>query len=261
MARLGGGGRPCSLSEALGSVRDVWSMAEHFLPSCCLPPAAGSQTPNGEAVGFETEAYAILDTLAYIRPDFYTLVRPRYICLSVKRVGIGEWFVTCCGPGPACTFWCAVLVFLPWFQNQPHLDQPGALMKGACASGASGGLQRAACRGEHGGEHGASAGDAVAVEGGCSAAVPLWAAHHTGTPRTAAVPCRPLEHIVPNPFVSPCGCPSSPTAGDWAGLWQCCDDPGGGEEGLPLRAAPLPHHDLPAPPEPVSQGQQHPAPW
>ena len=30
---------------------------------------------NGEAVGFETEAYAILDTLAYIRPDFYTLVR------------------------------------------------------------------------------------------------------------------------------------------------------------------------------------------
>ncbi|GAB4813262.1 hypothetical protein N2152v2_000308 [Parachlorella kessleri] len=36
--------------------------------------STGSQTMNGEAVGFETEAYAILDTLAYIRPDFYTLV-------------------------------------------------------------------------------------------------------------------------------------------------------------------------------------------
>lgn len=36
--------------------------------------STGSQNPNGESVGFETEAYAILDTLAYIRPDFYTLV-------------------------------------------------------------------------------------------------------------------------------------------------------------------------------------------
>lgn len=34
----------------------------------------GSQTPGGQAVGFETEAYAILDTLGYIRPDVYTLV-------------------------------------------------------------------------------------------------------------------------------------------------------------------------------------------
>ena len=34
----------------------------------------GSQTPDGQAVGFETEAYAILDTLGYIRPDVYTLV-------------------------------------------------------------------------------------------------------------------------------------------------------------------------------------------
>lgn len=34
----------------------------------------GTQTPDGQAVGFETEAYAILDTLGYIRPDVYTLV-------------------------------------------------------------------------------------------------------------------------------------------------------------------------------------------
>ena len=29
----------------------------------------GTQTPDGQAVGFETEAYAILDTLGYIRPE------------------------------------------------------------------------------------------------------------------------------------------------------------------------------------------------
>lgn len=34
---------------------------------------AGSQTLQGEAVGFETEATAIMDTMAYIRPDIYTL--------------------------------------------------------------------------------------------------------------------------------------------------------------------------------------------
>ena len=33
----------------------------------------GSQTPDGQAVGFDTEAYAILDTLAYIRPEIHTL--------------------------------------------------------------------------------------------------------------------------------------------------------------------------------------------
>ena len=32
----------------------------------------GSQQ-NGQAVGFETEAYAILDTLNYIRPEIHTL--------------------------------------------------------------------------------------------------------------------------------------------------------------------------------------------
>jgi ATP-dependent Clp protease protease subunit len=36
--------------------------------------STGSQTAQGEAVAFETEATAILDTLAYIRPDIYTLV-------------------------------------------------------------------------------------------------------------------------------------------------------------------------------------------
>ncbi|KAK9842598.1 hypothetical protein WJX81_008193 [Elliptochloris bilobata] len=34
----------------------------------------GSQTPDGQAVGFETEATAIIDTLNYIRPDIHTLV-------------------------------------------------------------------------------------------------------------------------------------------------------------------------------------------
>ncbi len=34
----------------------------------------GSQTPDGQAVGFDTEAYAILDTLNYIRPEIHTLV-------------------------------------------------------------------------------------------------------------------------------------------------------------------------------------------
>lgn len=36
--------------------------------------STGSQTLQGEAVGFETEATAILDTMAYIRPEIYTLV-------------------------------------------------------------------------------------------------------------------------------------------------------------------------------------------
>jgi ATP-dependent Clp protease protease subunit len=35
--------------------------------------STGSQSANGEAVGFETEATAILDTMSYIRPDIYTL--------------------------------------------------------------------------------------------------------------------------------------------------------------------------------------------
>lgn len=50
----------------------------HWPHASPLPPA-GSQTLNGEAVGFETEAYAILATLGYIRPDIYTLVSaPRH---------------------------------------------------------------------------------------------------------------------------------------------------------------------------------------
>lgn len=35
--------------------------------------STGSQTPDGQSVGFETEAYAILDTLRYIRPDIHTV--------------------------------------------------------------------------------------------------------------------------------------------------------------------------------------------
>lgn len=45
--------------------------------------------------------------------------------------------------------------------------------------------------------------------------------------------------------------PRSPAAGDWPGLWQCGHDPGQRQEGLPLRAAQLAHHDLPAAHEPV----------
>lgn len=39
------------------------------------PAREGSQSADKEAVGFETEATAILDTMSYIRPDIYTLVR------------------------------------------------------------------------------------------------------------------------------------------------------------------------------------------
>lgn len=35
--------------------------------------STGSQTPDGQSVGSETEAYAILDTLDYIRPKKYTI--------------------------------------------------------------------------------------------------------------------------------------------------------------------------------------------
>jgi ATP-dependent Clp protease protease subunit len=35
--------------------------------------STGSQTPDGQAVGFETEAYAIMDTMQYVRPDIHTV--------------------------------------------------------------------------------------------------------------------------------------------------------------------------------------------
>ncbi len=35
--------------------------------------STGSQTPAGESVGFETEAYAIMDTMQYVRPDIHTV--------------------------------------------------------------------------------------------------------------------------------------------------------------------------------------------
>ena len=44
----------------------------------------GSQTPDGQAVGFDTEAYAILDTLAYIRPEIHTLVLGQVRCISFQ---------------------------------------------------------------------------------------------------------------------------------------------------------------------------------
>eukprot|EP01025_Chloroclados_australasicus_P005199 TRINITY_DN1149_c0_g1_i4.p1 TRINITY_DN1149_c0_g1~~TRINITY_DN1149_c0_g1_i4.p1 ORF type:complete len:346 (+),score=37.06 TRINITY_DN1149_c0_g1_i4:44-1081(+) len=36
--------------------------------------STGSQTTDGQVVAFENEAYAILDTFKYVRPDIYTLV-------------------------------------------------------------------------------------------------------------------------------------------------------------------------------------------
>lgn len=36
-------------------------------------PLGNTQTQEGQAVGFETEAYAIMDTLRYIRPDVHTV--------------------------------------------------------------------------------------------------------------------------------------------------------------------------------------------
>jgi ATP-dependent Clp protease protease subunit len=35
--------------------------------------STGSQTQEGQAVGFETEAYAILDTMRYVRPEMHTV--------------------------------------------------------------------------------------------------------------------------------------------------------------------------------------------
>ena len=35
--------------------------------------STGSQTPDGQSVGFETEAFAILDTMDYVRPMKYTV--------------------------------------------------------------------------------------------------------------------------------------------------------------------------------------------
>lgn len=41
---------------------------------------------QGEAVGFETEATAILDTMAYIRPEIYTLVSENLDCQILSRL-------------------------------------------------------------------------------------------------------------------------------------------------------------------------------
>lgn len=35
--------------------------------------STGTQSPEGESVGFETEAYAIIDTMRYINPDVHTI--------------------------------------------------------------------------------------------------------------------------------------------------------------------------------------------
>jgi ATP-dependent Clp protease protease subunit len=35
--------------------------------------STGSQTADGQSVGFETEAYAIMDTMQYVRPDIHTV--------------------------------------------------------------------------------------------------------------------------------------------------------------------------------------------
>lgn len=51
--------------------------ASHRCASVAPFLRAGSQTMQGEAVGFETEATAIMDTMAYIRPDIYTLASGR----------------------------------------------------------------------------------------------------------------------------------------------------------------------------------------
>eukprot|EP00854_Cymbomonas_tetramitiformis_P012765 gene12765-15091_t len=35
--------------------------------------STGSQTPEGESVGFETEAYAMIDTMRYVKPEIHTV--------------------------------------------------------------------------------------------------------------------------------------------------------------------------------------------
>lgn len=48
----------------------------------------GSQTADGQAVALDQEAYAILDTLGYIKPDVHTLV-----CGQVCMYGARVWSV------------------------------------------------------------------------------------------------------------------------------------------------------------------------
>lgn len=52
----------------------LWlNYADQEKPVYVYVNSTGSQTEDKQAVGFETEAYAILDTLNYIRPDVHTL--------------------------------------------------------------------------------------------------------------------------------------------------------------------------------------------
>jgi ATP-dependent protease ClpP protease subunit len=62
----------------------------------------GSQTPDGQAVGFETEAYAILDTLGYIRPDVYTLVIGQAFGNAAMIASCGKKVVTIAHDPPGC---------------------------------------------------------------------------------------------------------------------------------------------------------------
>ena len=56
----------------------------------------GSQTPDGQAVGFDTEAYAILDTLAYIRPDIHTLALGQVSPDSAVCSAVFSFAQVCC---------------------------------------------------------------------------------------------------------------------------------------------------------------------
>ena len=58
--------------------------------------STGSQThPDNQAVAFDTEAHAIIDTLAYIRPDVHTLVigQARSTCTALELIDLDHLVV------------------------------------------------------------------------------------------------------------------------------------------------------------------------
>lgn len=52
--------------------------------------STGSQTENGEQVAFENEAYAVIDTMRYIKPDVYTIVVGQCMGTATLLVASGK---------------------------------------------------------------------------------------------------------------------------------------------------------------------------
>jgi ATP-dependent protease ClpP protease subunit len=182
------GDAPASPARA-GACPPAHAATRASLPAPPAPPpaAAGSQTAMGEAVAFDTEATAILDTMAYVRPEIYTLVRspaPMW-AMSALHVPCGS---TRAGP-------CLSASRAPPMPSNGELDAAARLLHQPA--------RRAVVR-----------------------------AQRPAPTRTAATPSPPLPCVT--------------AAGHRPGAGQRCHAAGRRQEGLPLLAAQLSHHDLPA---------------